>query len=86
MASKTVLLDEDSGEILDDLVQETGLSSSAVVKEGLLALRDRFTEKPSRSAWEIYQSLDLGPGGYSSVPSTEVRRGVREALRRKFGR
>ena len=39
-----------------------------------------------RTPQEIYKSLDLGPGGYAIAPSTEVRRGVREALRRKFGR
>lgn len=39
-----------------------------------------------RTPQEIYESLDLGPGGYAIAPSTETRRGVREALRRKFGR
>jgi len=45
------------------------------------------TEKnKGRTAYEIYKDLDLGPGGYAIAPSTETRRGVREALRRKFGR
>jgi hypothetical protein len=43
-------------------------------------------EKEGRTAYEIYKDLDLGPGGYAIAPSTETRRGVREALRRKFGR
>lgn len=42
--------------------------------------------KERRTPQEIYKSLDLGPGGYAIAPSTETRRGVREALRRKFGR
>jgi hypothetical protein len=43
-------------------------------------------QKQRRTPQEIYESLDLGPGGYAIAPSTETRRGVREALRRKYGR
>ena len=87
MALRTVRLDEDSEKILKELMMETGKSISAVLKEGLLALLDRQTSMaPRRTAWEIYEELDLGPGGYAIAPSTEVRRGVREALRRKLGR
>lgn len=42
--------------------------------------------KERRTPQEIYKSLDLGPGGYAIAPSTEVQRGVREAIRRKLGR
>jgi len=86
MASRTVRLDDDSEEILEELVQDTGLSESAVVKRGLFELRDRLVPKPDRNAWEIYQALDLGPGGYAIAPSTDTRNGVREAIRRKLGR
>jgi len=86
MATRTVRLDDDSGQILEELVQGTGLSRSAVVKQGLLVLKDRLAEKPSRTPWEIYSEMDLGPGGYAIAPSTETRRAVGEAIRRKFGR
>ncbi len=86
MATRAVRLDDDSEEILEELVQRTGLSASAVVKRGLFTLRDRLTPNSDRSAWEIYQALDLGPGGYAIAPSTDTRRGVQEAIRRKLGR
>ena len=86
MGTRTVRLDEDTEEVLEQLVKGTGLSISAVFKEGLMALRDRLTNEPRRSPFEIYQELDLGPGGYATVPSTETRRGVREALQRKLKR
>jgi hypothetical protein len=86
MAVRTVRLDDDSEEILSQLTQETGLSISGVLKEGLQALRERLEETPRKTAYEIYQDLDLGPGGYATVPSTETRRGVKEAIRRKLGR
>ncbi len=86
MASRTVRLDEDTEEVLEQLVRGTGLSISAVFKQGLLALRDRLAEQPKRSAFEIYEELDLGAGGYSIAPSTETRRGVQDAIRRKLKR
>ena len=59
-----------------------GLSVSAVLKQGLLALRDqRMAGSPN--AYEIYRELDLGPGGYARAPSTATRRGVTEELRRR---
>ena len=86
MALRTVRLDEDTEKILEQLVEGTGQSISAVLKQGLLALRDRLTEQPEKTAYDIYQELDLGPGGYAIAPSTETRRGVQEALRRKLRR
>jgi Arc/MetJ-type ribon-helix-helix transcriptional regulator len=86
MATRTVRLDEETEKILDQLVRATGLSISAVLKQGLLAFRERLGEPADRFACDLYDGLDLGPGGYSIAPSTESRRGVREALRRKLGR
>ena len=87
MALRTVRLDDDSEQVLTELTKETGMTISAVLKEGLLALRDRLAQSsPRRTAWEIYEELDLGPGGYAIAPSTDVRRGVQEAIRRKLGR
>jgi hypothetical protein len=86
MASRTVRLDDDTGEILEQLSKGTGLSTSAVVKQSLIAFRDRMGEQAQRSPYDIYQELDLGPGGYAVAPSTESRRGVQEAIRRKLKR
>jgi hypothetical protein len=86
MSSRTVRLDEDTERILEDLVRETGLSISAVFKRGLLALQNQQGQESGRTAYEIYEELDLGPGGYAIAPSTETRRGVKEAVRRKLGR
>jgi len=82
MAVKTVRLDEDSERILTGLAREMGLSVSAVLKQGLLALRDQRQAGAPR-AYEIYRELELGPGGEALAPSTETRRGVEETLRRR---
>lgn len=86
MSSRTVRLDEDAERILEDLVRETGLSISAVLKSGLLALHAQRGRKTGRTPYEIYEELDLGAGGYAIAPSTESKRGVQEAIRRKLGR
>jgi hypothetical protein len=86
MAIRTVRLDDASERILKELTKETGMSISAVLKEGLLALRSRGADSPRRTAYEIYEKLDLGPGGYAIAASTESRRGVQEAICRKLPR
>jgi hypothetical protein len=86
MATRTVRLDDETEKILDQLVRATGLSMSMILKQGLLAFRERLGEPADRFASDIYDELDLGPGGYSIAPATESRRGVQEALRRKLGR
>jgi hypothetical protein len=66
MGSRTVRLDEDTERILEDLVRDTGLSISGVFKRGLLALHSQQAQEPRRTAYEIYEELDLGPGGTPS--------------------
>src|SRR4028118_1926941 len=64
MALRTVRLDDDSEKVLTELTKETGMSISAVLKEGLLALRDRMApSSPRRPAREVYQEPDPSPGG-----------------------
>ena len=82
MAARTVRLDEDSERILEGLAREMGVSISVVLKEGLLALRDK-RQTAAVSAYDVYRQLDLGPGGYALAPSTDTRRGVQEVLRRR---
>lgn len=86
MATRTVRLDDEAERILEQLVRTTGLSISAVFKQGLIAYREQIARPAGRPAYEIYEELDLGPGGYALAPSTESRRGVQEALRRKLDR
>lgn len=86
MSVRTVRLDNDTENILEQLVRATGLSISAVFKRGLLSLRNELAGETRESPYEIYRKLDLGQGGDSIAPSTETRRGVRQAIRRKLGR
>jgi hypothetical protein len=86
VAMRTVRLDQEAEEALQAVVGATGLSASAALKQGILALRRQLSCQPSTLPYEIYAALDVGPGGYARAPSTETRRAVQEAIKEKLGR
>jgi hypothetical protein len=86
MSTRSVRLDEETEQALDALVKETGASLSSILKRGILALRDRELGNSTRSPYEIYGALDLGPGGYALAPARSSQQGVREAIRARHGR
>lgn len=86
MAMRTVRLDDEAEEALREVRAATGLPISEALKRGLRALQQRVRKQATRTPYDVYRKLELGPGGYARAPSTDVRRGVREALRQKHGR
>ena len=64
----------------------TGASLSTILKRGILALRDREFAPEARSPYEVYCTLDLGPGGYAVAPARKSRDGVRVAIRKRHAR
>lgn len=86
MATRTVRLDTEDERVLEELVRKTNLPVSEVLRRGLRALEKETVETAPRSPFEIYEQLDLGPGGYANRPATESRQGAREAILRKHGR
>ena len=86
MSIKTVRLDDETEKALEQILQATGFSISDALKRGIILLRDEISRQEGRVPYDIYAELDLGPGGYATAPSTETRRGVQEAIRRKLGR
>jgi hypothetical protein len=59
---------------------------SEALKRGLRSLQERVTRAAKRTPYDIYQQLGLRGGGYAIAPSTETRRGVAKALRKKHRR
>lgn len=86
MATRTVRLDDEAEAVLQQIRDATGLPISEALKQGLQSLRQRVGEESRRKPYDLYQQLDLGPGGYAVAPSTEARRGVVTALRKKLRR
>lgn len=83
MAIRTVRLDDETEAALRQIREATGMPISEALKQGLRSLHRQVKESSRQRPFDIYQNLDLGPGGYASVPSTDTRRGVIEALRNK---
>jgi Arc/MetJ-type ribon-helix-helix transcriptional regulator len=86
MATRTVRLNAEEERVLEEVVRRTRLPVSDVLRRGLRALEKETLETAQRSPFEIFQQLDLGPGGYANRPATESSRGAREAILRKHRR
>lgn len=83
MSTRTVRLDDESEQALEEIRAATGLRVSEALKRGLQALRSELQQDAGRVPFDVYRELDLGVGGYASVPSFAVKRGVREKLKKK---
>jgi hypothetical protein len=86
MATRTVRLDTEAEKALQEVQAATGLPISEALKRGLRSLQEQTRREAGRMPYDVYQALDLGPGGYAVAPSTDTRRGVRHALKRKLRR
>jgi hypothetical protein len=67
-------------------VRLTKLPISEVLKRGLHTIREQVRHQTSTSPYELYRTLDLGPGGYAIAPAGQVRAGVTAALKKKVRR
>lgn len=86
MAMRTVRLDKETEDALLEVRRATGLRISEVLKQGLLSLRVQVRQQAGRAPHDLYEELDLGPGGYAIAPSSDTKRAVRAAIRKKHHR
>ena len=86
MATRTVRFDKKEEATLQQIRDSTGLPISQILKRGIDSYHERVREESRVTPYDIFRSLDLGPGGYAIAPSTQTRRAVREAVRKKLGR
>ena len=86
MAIRTVRLDTEAEKALQEVRAATGLPISGALKRGLRSLQEQVWREAGRMPYDVYQELDVGPGGYAIASSTDSRRGVREAVKRKLRR
>lgn len=86
MATRTVRLDAEAEKALQEIREAMRLPISEALKRGLRSLQEQVRRETGRTPYDLYQELDLGPGGYAVAPSTETHRGVRLTLKRKLRR
>lgn len=81
MAVRTVRLDAESERALREVRRATGLSTSGVLKKGIVAVRDSFRAQAGADPWTIYEELDLGTGGDARGPGRRAKQTLRRLLR-----
>jgi hypothetical protein len=86
MATRTVRLDDEAEDALQEIRKRTGLPISEALKRGLRLLKKEIAVEPPRTAWDVYKTLDLGPGGYAIAPADNYKEALRDKLRKKHGR
>ena len=86
MATRTVRLDDEAEAALREIRDATGLPISEALKRGLRSFGDRVKRETRRTPYDIYRELDHGPGGSAIAASTDTRRAVRAAIKKKLGR
>ena len=86
MGTKTIRLDDETEQILQQIIRSTGLSITGALKKGLFVLHREIEQHTHRAPYDVYRELDLGPGGDAIAPSTQIRQGMRKALQKKHQR
>lgn len=84
--TRSVRLDREAERALAEIQRLTGASISDALKRGLLAAERELRSAVMMRPYDIYKTLDIGPGGYSYVPSSPRKRRVAEIVRRKHRR
>jgi hypothetical protein len=86
MALHSVRFDEETEGALLDVCEATGFSVSLALKRGVLALREGLAATKVARPFDIYKTIDLGPGGYAGAASRNAKRAVVDVIKRKHGR
>jgi hypothetical protein len=61
----------------------TNSSPSEVLQRGVLALAKGLGRKAQPRPFEIYEKLDLGPGGYARAPARQAKPALAALIRKK---
>ena len=86
MALRTVRLAPEAERALDRIVRATGLTVSGALNRGLLVLSENLAQYRVQTSYDVYARLELGSGGDAIAPSTEVKKAVRGAIKKKLRR
>jgi len=86
MATRTLCLDDEAETILREIRAATGMSVSEALTRGLVTLRVVVRRERDRSPWDVYETIDLGSGGYTTGPASRSKESVRKSIRRKHKR
>lgn len=84
MTVKTIRLDPRSKALLADVVRRTGMTPSQALRAGLATLHEHLRARDD--PFTVYETLDLGRGGYARAPARRAKQAVRGVIRAKIRR
>ena len=84
--TRSVRLDAEAEAALDEIRRATGASISDALKRGLLVVREALRQESIETPYDVYQSIEIGAGGYTRVPASRAKDGVRDLIRQKHRR
>ena len=73
MGMRTVRLDQEFEDALEEVRRATDMPISSVLKRGVFMLRDRVRAEAGTDPFAIYESIDLGEGGYARAPARQAK-------------
>lgn len=82
MGTRTVRLDQECEDALEEVRRATDPPISAVLKQGVVMMRDKVRAKTVAAPFAIYESIDLGEGGYARAPAHRAKTAVPQLLKR----
>jgi hypothetical protein len=83
MGTRTVRLDQECEDALEEVQRTTDLPISAVLKQGVVMVRDRVRAETGAEPFAIYEAIDLGEGGYARAPARRAKIAVPLLLKRR---
>ncbi len=86
MGIRTVRLDEDTEQVLNHVVERTGMSISTAFKQGLRALDKEVGREKLAVPFEIFSQLELGKGGEARADSTQIKATLRDVIAGRHSR
>jgi len=63
MSARSVRLDDEAENALDDIIKRTGLSIDDAIKQGLVSYREVLLNTASKKPSDFFNNFDLGQGG-----------------------
>lgn len=83
MGTRSVRLDEEAENALEEIVNCTGMSISDAIKQGLVAYREIAMETVTKKPADFFLGFDLEQGGYSIGNARHSKMLIQEKLRSK---
>jgi len=83
MSTRSVRLDAEAENALEEIVNCTGMSISDAIKQGLVAYRNVAMETATIQPSKFFREFELGEGGYSTGDARRSKTLLKDKLRSK---